>query len=142
MPLGRPRDIISHGSRSPYLRDRAVTNRPISYPVTMDDCMITFDTPTASLRQASYGFRQQGLALVRDLCPQEGAATIKTRVTSALQVNRGVSPAHWEAKARVRHRLESLSSESKDPGMRQRRSGPVVDRSGGRCKMCRLELDS
>ncbi len=33
-----------------------MTSRPISDPVTMDDCMITFDTPTASLRQATYGF--------------------------------------------------------------------------------------
>jgi hypothetical protein len=35
-----------------------VTRGPISDPVTMDDCMITFDTPTASLRQATYGSRQ------------------------------------------------------------------------------------
>ncbi len=35
-------------------------------PVTMDDCMITFDTPTASLRQATYGFRQ---AMLLDTTP-------------------------------------------------------------------------
>ena len=35
-----------------------MTSGPISDPVTMDDCIVTFDTPNASLRQATYGFRQ------------------------------------------------------------------------------------
>ncbi len=50
--------VITLRGRSPFIRDQAVTRGPISDPVTMDDCMITFDTPTASLRQATYGFRQ------------------------------------------------------------------------------------
>ncbi len=40
-----------------------MTSVPISDPVTMDDCMITSDTPNASLRQATYGFRQEVLLL-------------------------------------------------------------------------------
>ncbi len=53
-----PRDLMSQSSRSPFIRDQAATSGPISDTVTMDDFMITFDTPTASLRQATYGFRQ------------------------------------------------------------------------------------
>jgi hypothetical protein len=66
----------------------------------------------------------QGLALLRDLCPQEGAVRYgyQSRVTSALK--RGDSPAQWEAKARARHRLVSWPSESRDSDMGQEiRSG-------------------
>jgi hypothetical protein len=44
-----------------------VNSGPISYPVTMDDCMITFDTPNASLRQAMYGFRQYQRNLLENM---------------------------------------------------------------------------
>ncbi len=35
-----------------------MTSRPISDPVTMDNCIVTSDTPNASLLQTMYGFRQ------------------------------------------------------------------------------------
>ncbi len=44
------------------------------------------------------------------------------------QVGASVSPAHWEAKARARHRLVSRPSESRDSDMGQvDSSGPMQD---------------
>jgi hypothetical protein len=54
-----------------------VTSRPISDPVTMDDCMFTFDTPTASLRQATYGFRQLGNGEKGKVEGEEGGVVVE-----------------------------------------------------------------
>ncbi len=61
--VGAP--VITPRGRSTFITDRAVTRGPISDPVTMDDydCTITFDTPTASLLQATYGFRHPLLSV-------------------------------------------------------------------------------
>jgi hypothetical protein len=65
-----------------------------------------------------------------------GSPRLASRVTSALK--RGDLPAHWEAKARARHRLESEPSESRDS------SGVGIQVLGltapGRCEMCRFVL--
>ncbi len=56
-----------------------LTSGPISDPVTIDDCMITFDTPTGSLRQATYGFRQ--------LRPSEVVLTLYRSIFKIMPLN-------------------------------------------------------
>ncbi len=54
-----------------------------------------------------------------------------------------VSPAHWEAKARVRHRLVSRPSESRDSDMGQEiRSGGWQLRADARFAVGSLTLDA